>query len=64
MKPKMKEDYEILKYKKLHELKIAKILKPHALQYIENWLSINDQEEYTGKIYLTIRDMYTIINNA
>lgn len=42
MKPKMMEDYEILKYKKFSELQIATILKPHIAQYIEKWLQMND----------------------
>ena len=42
MKPKMLEDYEILKYKRFKELPISSILKPHIVNYVDNWLHIND----------------------
>ena len=62
-KPKSLEDYEILKYKKFSELQIASFLKPHIVLYIEQWLSLNDQEDFTGRIYFTIREMYTVLRN-
>ena len=63
MKPKMQEDYEILKYKRFSDLQIAQVLKPHVAQYIEQWVKINDQEQFTGSIYFTVRDIYTVIRN-
>lgn len=59
----MLEDYEILKYKKFSDLQIASILKPHIVHYIETWLSVNDQEEFTGRIYFTIREIFTVLRN-
>eukprot|EP00347_Sterkiella_histriomuscorum_P014305 403361381 len=63
MKPKAQEDYEILKFKRLSELQMATIIKPHITQFIENWIRINDQEEYTGALYQTLREIYTVIRN-
>lgn len=63
MKPKGLEDYEILKQRKLNDLKISSILKSHVTSYLDKWLSINDQEDYTGDIYFTIRALYTVIKN-
>lgn len=51
MKPKAQEDYEILKYKKFSDLQLSTILKPNVSHFVESWLKINDQEEYTGCIY-------------
>ena len=31
--------------------------------YLEKWLSINDQQEYTGDIYFTLRAIYTNFRN-
>jgi hypothetical protein len=62
-RPKMSHDYEILKYKKFSQLRIASILKPHVIQTIERWLAINDQEEFTKRIYYTVRDVFTIVRN-
>ncbi|CDW82414.1 UNKNOWN [Stylonychia lemnae] len=62
-KPKMQEDYEILKYKKFTDLQISTILKHQPCQFVESWLSLNDQQEFTGQLYLTLRDIYTVIRN-
>lgn len=44
-------------------MRIANILKPHVAQCVERWLSINDVEEFTRRIYFTVREMYTIVRN-
>ena len=62
-KPKALEDYEILKHRKFSEMQISSILKPHITQYIEKWLALNDQEEFTGRIYFTVRELYTVLRN-
>lgn len=41
-KPKATEDYEILKFRKLKEMKMGHILKPHIEMYLEKWIQIND----------------------
>jgi hypothetical protein len=38
-------------------------LKPNVIATIERWLGINDQEEFTQKIYCTLRDIYTFLSN-
>lgn len=62
-KPKMSHDYEILRYKKFSQLRISSILKPHVVSTIERWLQVNDQDEFTKRIYYTVRDVFTIIRN-
>ena len=44
-RPKMKEDQEILRYKKLSDLSISTILRPTQLQYLEKWIEINEMSE-------------------
>ena len=64
-RPKMKEDQEILRYKKLSDLSISKILRPAQLQYLEKWIEINEMNELSQKLYITLRDMYTrVFNNT
>ena len=62
-RPRMTEDQEILRYKKLSDLLISKILKPQAIQFFEKWLEVNEKNELTSKLYLTLRNMYTRVFN-
>lgn len=62
-RPTAQADYSILKSKKLSTLPIAEVLKPEAVRYFEQWISINDQDEFTGRLYFTIRDIATVIKN-
>ena len=39
------------------------ILKPAAISCIENWLEINDVDDFRVRIFTTVRDMFTIIKN-
>jgi hypothetical protein len=39
-------------------------LRKEVLYYVEKWLSFNEEEEFIGKLYITIRDMYTRVKNA
>ena len=62
-KPKAAEAFSILKMKKFNELPINEILLPEVVSILTNWLTINDQDMFTGRIYFTIREMYTVIKN-
>lgn len=53
----------ILKQKNFRELEISKYIQPEKAQYIEKWVKINDQDEYTKRIYFTIREINTIVKN-
>jgi len=53
----------ILKSKKFSELAISDILKADIVAILSKWLTINDQDEFTGRIYFTVREMYTVIKN-
>lgn len=60
-KPKAAEAYSILKQKKFSELQMNEILQPEIVRILTKWLLINDQDMFTGRIYFTIREMYTVI---
>jgi hypothetical protein len=53
----------ILKSKKFRQLEIAQFIQPMAAQYIEKWISLNNQDEFTKRIYFTIREIHTIVRN-
>ena len=59
----MAQDYEILRYKKFSQLRISSILKPRVINCIERWLSLNDVSEFTRRIFVVIREIYTILRN-
>lgn len=60
---KHEEQSGILKYQKFGQLAISGILKQEIKDMIDNWLSMNDVEDFTLRIYTTVRDMYTVIKN-
>lgn len=62
-RPKGAEDYVIMKYKKFRTLEISQYIQPVAAQYIEKWLTINDQDEFIKRIFFTIRDLHTVVRN-
>jgi len=62
-KPKLEEDYIILKQKKFKDIPYSQFFTAEATQYIERWLEINDQEEFLKRIFIAIRDMHTVIKN-
>ena len=60
---KPKEDHEILKTKRLSDLSQSSILKVEIRDMLEHWLSINNVEEFTQRIYATLRNMYTYLKS-
>lgn len=62
-KPKAAEAFSILKMKKLDELPFNEILLPEVVKILAKWLIINDQDMFTGRIYFTIREMYTVVKS-
>ena len=60
-RPKEEKAFKIVKRKKFSELDFASILKPAALQIIEKWINNDSEEEFTARVYFTLRDMYTIV---
>ena len=53
-----------MKSKKFTDLPIASILKPQVRQILNRWLEINDQDKFTGRIYFTVREMFTVVRNS
>ena len=62
-KPAEEKDHNILTKKKFSELQISEVLKPEVVQIISKWLMINDQDKFTGRIYNTVREIFTVIKN-
>lgn len=60
-KPKAQEDFKVLKDKHFDRLPIAQVLRPHVRETLNKWLNINDQDKFTGRIFFTIREMYTVV---
>lgn len=56
-------DAEILKYKRLSNLKITAFLNPQALNYIENWTLLRDDLFYVTLVVNVLRNMYTFLKN-
>ena len=51
----------IVKSKALSELPISSSLRPEVIEILEKWIKINDQDEFTRRIFFTLRELYTII---
>ena len=62
-KPKAAQDFTILKDKPFTKLPSSQILKPEISQMLSKWLTVNDQDKLTGRIFFTVRDMYTCVKN-
>lgn len=62
-KVQAEDDFNIIKQKSFAKLPIAQILKPQIRDYLNNWLRINDQDKFTGRIFFTVREMYTVVKN-
>lgn len=60
-RPKDEEAYTIVQKKKLSDLNFASILKPAQCAMIEKWIAGGSEEEFTGRVFFTLRDMYTIV---
>lgn len=59
---KHSSEVEILKFKRLDEMKYAKILKPVNIMFIQRWLNLNDEEIYQGLLLSFIRGIYSVVN--
>ena len=62
-KPKDKQDFNVLREKQFAKLPMSQILQPNVIQILNRWLMINDQDKFTGRIYYTVREMFTTIKN-
>jgi len=60
-RPAEEEAYTIVKKKRLSELDFASILKPTACAMIEKWIAGGSEEEFTARVFFTLRAMYTIV---
>ena len=62
-RPKPNQDFTILNERPFARLQIAQVLKPNIAQMLSRWLTINDQDKFTGRIFYTVREMFTVIKN-
>lgn len=60
-RPKDEEAYRIVKKNKFSELDFTSILKPEPLAMLEKWVQFNNEDEFTARVYFTLRSMYTKI---
>lgn len=37
------------------------MIKPEPLRMLEKWIQADNEEEFTARVYFTLRDMYTIV---
>jgi len=42
---------------------MSQILVPSARDSLSRWLTINDQDKFTGRIFFTVREMFTVVKN-
>lgn len=61
--PKAAEDYVVIKQKPFRQLDISSYVMPLPAEFIEKWIKINNQDEFTKRIYFTIREIHTIVKN-
>ena len=63
-RPKAQDDFTILKEKQFSKLPMSQILTPEARETLNRWLSTtNDQDKFTGRIFFTLREMFTVVKN-
>jgi len=53
----------IMKKKNFRSLDISMYIQEIPARFIEKWIQINDQDEFTKRIYFTIREIHTIVSN-
>lgn len=60
-RPKDEEAYRVVKKKRFSDLDFSSILKPEPLAMLEKWIQCDNEDEFTARVYFTLRDMYTIV---
>lgn len=55
---------DILKYRKLSELKCSSVLNKSALFFIENWLGLNDEKVYQSVLLIFLRGIYSVVKTG
>jgi len=54
-------DCTILKFKKISELPIGKILNAETLQCLDKWVALGESSLYVSKVMSLLRNLSTII---
>ena len=62
-RPAELKDHKVLNNKPFNKLAISQVLKPNIVQMLSRWLTINDQEKFTERIFVTVREMFTVVKN-
>lgn len=51
--------------KSFRQQELSKIFQEQSATYLEKWIQINkDDEKFTKRIFVTIRDMNTVVKNC
>lgn len=50
---------EMLHYRDLSELEYSSVLNPQALQWVQRWIQLEDQDRYLSLLMATLRSLYT-----
>lgn len=58
--PKAKDEYKVTP---AYFKTLCSILNPTPAGYLDAWLKINDQEEFTKRIVTTLREVFTVVKN-
>lgn len=53
----------MLSKKPFAKLAISQILKPEITTMLNRWLAMNDQDKFTERVFVTVREMYTLVKN-
>lgn len=57
----LNQETDILKYKRINELKCSEVLKPLSLQAIERWLSLKDGTSFQSLMLTFLRGIYSVV---
>ena len=45
------------------KLAISQVLRPEISQMLNRWLAMNDQDKFNERVFVTVREMYTLVKN-
>ena len=62
-RPKELQDHKVLNKTPFVKLAISQVLKPDISQMLNRWLAMNDQDKFNERVFVTVREMYTLVKN-
>ena len=52
-----------MKSRQLKDLEISTYFKSDAIQFIQRWINLKNNDEFLKRVYFTLRDIHTTIKN-